>query len=174
MPRIQQMSVIALIFLLPYCVAYPWVSLDWPLKMAFLDPDIWPNHRWVAPDAPDILVTRVVYFAAWLPCAIAGQAALIIAALIAHDFYRGRVFDSRVAQRIYWVGACTAASAGFAIAAGCVSPMIVSWHNPDGPLPLRLWYTVNHIGLIFCGLAFMVLGAVLREAIRIEIENREF
>lgn len=89
-------------------------------------------------------------------------------------FRQGKVFDERVARAIMWLGRCTAASSTIHILAACVSPKIVSWHNPSGPLPLRLWLGTEHVSLVLCGLAFMLMGYVLREAIKVARENESF
>lgn len=65
-------------------------------------------------------------------------------------------------------------SATTSLLAGAVSPMIRSWHNAGGHLPLRFWYDSGNLGLAFSGLAFFFLGLVMREAIRIARENEEF
>lgn len=52
--------------------------------------------------------------------------------------------------------------------------MIRSWHNTEGALPLRFWYTTELGGLILCGLAFLMVAAIMRESIRISRENEGF
>jgi len=52
--------------------------------------------------------------------------------------------------------------------------MIRSWHNADGPLPLRFWEESGNIGMAFGGLALLFLGLGMREAIYIARENEEF
>jgi putative flippase GtrA len=174
MTKIRYMSTFALILILPFLIYYPYEAFGWQLDMAFLDPQRWLNSGWVEQGAEVALLTRVVYFLVWSPAVIAGILALLAAARVAWLFRRGTVFDDRVAGGIMWVGRFTMASSGIHILAACLSPMIVSWHNPSGPLPLRFWFSSAHCSLIFCGMAFLLLGAVMREAIKVAHENEEF
>ncbi len=174
MQKIKSMATIAFVVLLPYLVYYPYEALNWQLNMAFLDPSEWQEHRWAHSDVEIAAMTRAVFFAIWCSAVIWGTAGLLWACRVIWLFWRGAVFDLRVAKAILWLGRCIVAGNVTHIAAACVSPMIVSWHNPEGPLPLRFWYSSTHLGLILCGLAFVLMGAVMREAIRIARENEEF
>jgi hypothetical protein len=142
--------------------------------MSFLDPQRWLNSSWVEYGAEIAPLTRAVYFSVWFPALLAGIFALLAAGRVAWLFRSGAVFDDRVARGIMWLGLFTIASSAIHIFAACVSPMIVSWHNPSGPLPMRWWYSSSHLSLIFCGLAFLLMGAVMREAIKMARENEEF
>jgi len=172
--KIKTMSTAALIVLVPFLIYYPWNALDWQLRMAFLEPDRWLNSGWSDADAVIAPLTRVAYFAMWSPAVVAGVIGCLAGLRVAWLFRQGIIFDTRVAQSFLWLGRATAASSIIHIAAACLSPMVVSWHNADGPLPLRFWYSSPHLSLILCGLAFILMGAVMREAIAISDENRTF
>ena len=174
MNRIKSMSAIAFCVLLPYLVYYPYEALNWQLQLAFLDPDRWQHHQWAHSDVQIAVLTRVAFFAVWFPAVVWGVAALLWAGRVIWLFWRGIVFDQRVAKGILWLGRCLVGSNVTHILAACLSPMIISWHNPEGPMPLRFWYSSTHLGLILCGLGFVLFGAVMREAIRIARENEEF
>jgi hypothetical protein len=87
---------------------------------------------------------------------------------------QGIVFDTRISRQLSVMGIMIFSSSTLALLAGALSPMVRSWHNADGPLLLRVWYSSGDVGLAFCGLAFLFLGLVMREAIRIARENEEF
>jgi hypothetical protein len=174
MIRIHNMSTVALILIAPFLIYYPYKAFEWQLNMSFLDPQRWLNSGWVEAGAEIAPLTRVVYFLVWSPAVVAGILSLLAAGRVAWFFRNGVLFDDRVARAIMWAGRFTIASSGIHIFAACVSPMIVSWHNPSGPLPLRFWFSSAHCLIIFCGMAFLLLGAVMREAIKMARENEEF
>lgn len=175
MRRIRKLSTIAMIALLPMTIYYLYDGLSWNLELSFLDPYRWVrNDRWVDPSAEIAMRTRIVFFIIWLIPTVAGTISYLFAFSMLILLRRGVVFDQRIAGRLTWMGALTSFSGFSAVFAGSVSPMIRSWHNADGPLPLRLWLDTGNIGFGFCGLAFIFLGLVMREAIRIARENEEF
>ncbi|MDG1067425.1 MAG: hypothetical protein P8P40_03465 [Sulfitobacter sp.] len=175
MERIRSLSSLAMIIMLPMMIYYPYEALSWNLQLSFLDWGRWArDNSWVHPFAEIPLSTRILFFTIWaIPVLLgvigylAGFSALIL-------LRRGVVFDQQIARRITLMGSMIFSSSALALLAGAVSPMIRSWHNPDGPLPLRFWYDSGNIGLAFCGLAFLFLGLVMREAIKIARENEEF
>ena len=174
MDKIRRMANIALLIIFPFLFYYPYKVLSWQLDMAFLKPEQWLSSGWVEAGAVISPLTRVVYFSIWVSALIAGMCALFCALRIIWFFREGIVFEDRVARAIGWLGRCTVASSSIHIFAACLSPMIVSWHNPSGPLPLRLWLSTSHLSLMLCGLAFMLMGYVLREGIKVARENESF
>ena len=175
MKRIRTLSTIAMIVLLPMLLYYPYESLWWNLELSFLDPEKWTrNDRWVDRDAQIATSTRAVFFVLWLLPTLAGTLCYLIAFSMLFLLRNGVVFDVRIANRLTWMGALTSFSGFWAIFAGSVSPVIRSWHNADGPLSFRYWLDTGNLGFGFCGLAFLFLGLVMREAIKIACENEEF
>lgn len=175
MEKISRLSTFAMILMLPMIVYYPYEALSWNLEMSFLDPEKWTrNSRWVDSDAQIALSTRITFFTVWFIPVVLGVLSYLVAFSITLLLRRGIVFDPRVATRLGLMGLLTFLSSTTALLAGAVSPMIRSWHNADGPLPLRFWYDSGNFGLAFCGLAFIFLGLVLHEAIKVARENEEF
>lgn len=174
MKKVKTLSTIALIVLLPYLILYPYEVLSFQARMAFLEPGLWESHRWASPGTEIAGITKAVYFSIWVIPAIFGLGAILAALSIAWLFRSGIIFDDKVAKRILQLGQCTALSPLLVMAAGSVSPMIVSWHNPNGPMDLRLWYSAPNLSLLLCGLAFLLMGAVLREGIIMARENEAF
>ncbi|NNE51117.1 MAG: hypothetical protein HKN30_01790 [Sulfitobacter sp.] len=175
MSRIYKLATIAMILMLPMLIYYPYEALSWNLELSFLDPGRWTrNDRWVHPDAQIAFSTRIVFFCLWLVPVILGWFAYLVGFSLLWLLRSGAVFDLRIADRLVWMGLLIAGSACTSLFAGALSPMIRSWHNPEGPLPLRFWYDSGNIGLAFSGLAFFFLGIVMREAIKIARENEEF
>jgi len=166
MTKIRNMSTLALILILLFLIYYPYKALEWQLNMAFLDPERWLGGIWCG-NRPlytgGIFLGLVSYFVGRSTCIAGGRSHRL-----------GVIFDDRIASAIMWLGRFTVASSGIHILAACVSPMIVSWHNPSGSLPLRFWYSSPHLSLIFCGLAFLLMGAVMREAIKVALDNEGF
>jgi len=175
MNKIRRLSTVALVCILPMLIYYPYEALSWNLDLSFLDWGRWTrNDRWVDPSAEIALSTRIVFFCVWLVPTVLGWLAYATGASMLWLLRGGTVFDFRIANRLVWVGLLIFGSATTSLVAGAVSPMIRSWHNAGGHLPLRFWYDSGNIGLAFSGLAFFFLGLVMREAIRIARENEEF
>lgn len=174
MQRIRTLALVAVAVICPFLIYYPYKAFSWQLNMAFLEPERWLRSGWADADAVIAPLTRVIYFAMWSPATLAGIAALLFGLRTAILFRRGVIFDPRVAAAIMRLGWCTAASSTIHIIAACFSPMVVSWHNASGPMSVRLWLSTSHVSLILCGLAFVLMGAVLREAIKLDEDNRMY
>jgi hypothetical protein len=175
MNKIKFLSVVGLICILPMLVYYPYEAISWQLEISFLDWDRWSRgSAWVDEGAQIPLSTRIVFFVIWFVPTVFGWLAYVAGASLLWLLRAGVVFDHRIAQRLVWMGVLSASSASGSMLAGAVSPMVRSWHNAAGPLPLRFWYSSGNIGLAFSGLAFLFLGLVLHEAIKIARENEEF
>lgn len=167
----------ALGLLLPYSAvlfSYPYLSLDWLLRVCFWEPATWHEDIWVHPEAVISLTTRWFFFGVWLPVVLFGLWCLFSGGRLLWLLQKGVVFDARVAQLLMSLGSGLIANALCTMLAGSLSPMIRSWHNPEGALPLRFWYTTELGGLILCGLAFLMVAAIMRESIRISRENEGF
>lgn len=175
MDRIRNLSTFAMILMAPMLLYYPYDSFAWVLKLAFLEPELWTTiDNWADPDAQIATLTRIVFFTVWAVPTVLGTIGYLTAFSMLILLRRGVVFDQRIAARLKMLGGLMFASSSLGLVAGAVSPMIRSWHNLDGPLPLRIWYNSGNVGLAFCGLGFLFLGLVLHEAIKIARENEEF
>lgn len=175
MDHIRNLSTFAMIIMLPMMLYYPYEALSWNLEMSFLDPGMWTrNDSWVDRNAVIATSTRVVFFTLWAVPVVVGCLGYVSGFSMLILLRRGIVFDQRIAWRLSAMGVLIFCSSTAALFAGAMSPMIRSWHNAGGPLPLRFWYSSGDIGLAFCGLAFLFLGLVMREAIKIARENEEF
>jgi|TARA_B110000908_G_scaffold137892_1_gene163758 hypothetical protein len=175
MRRIRKLSTIAIIVMLPMMFYYPYHALSWSLELSFLDMGKWTrNDRWVDRDAQIAMTTRIVFFTMWAVPVVLGFVGYVAGFWALLFLRKGIVFDVRISRRLTIMGLMIFSSSTLALLAGALSPMVRSWHNADGPLPLRFWYNSGNIGLAFCGLAFLFLGLVMREAIRIARENEEF
>lgn len=175
MTRISRLSSIALLAMVPMLIYYPYEAMSWNLELSFLDPGKWTrNAAWVDWDAEIAVTTRIVFFSVWFVPAALGWVAYLLAARILWQVRSGQIFDLMLAKRLRLMGLYGFTSASSALVAGAMSPMIRSWHNADGPLPLRFWYDSGSIGLAFSGLAFFFIGQILDEAVRMARENEEF
>ena len=87
---------------------------------------------------------------------------------------RGVLFDTRIANRFRLIGFATAASGAADLVANFFNPMIISWHNPDGPLHPTFFFNSESAGLILCGGGFYLVGWIMGEAIAIARDNEGF
>ncbi len=174
MARIRLLCNLTILTLIPMALYYGYDSLGWALNEALLKPERWLNDGWVNPEAKIALLTRWIFLVFWSVPTVFGLLSIYFALRLALLVRKGVLFDLRVASWVIAVGVTVAASGAAKILAACVSPMIKSWHNPEGPLPLRLWFGSEEFGLIFCGLGFVLMGLVLREAIKLARENEAF
>ena len=175
MLKINRLSTIAMILLFPMLIYYPYEALSWQLELSFLDPGKWSrNSTWVDGGIAIPMTTRVVFFMVWFIPTVFGWLGYATGFWTLWLVRQGAVFDTRTARGLFWMGVFVAVSSSLSLLAGAVSPMIRSWHNAGGPLPLRFWYSSGNLGMVFCGLAFVFLGIVLREAIRMARENEAF
>lgn len=175
MNQTRVLATVGMVAMAPMIVYYPYHALAWNLELSFLDPGRWTrNDAWVHPDAVIATSTRVVFFVLWALPTLFGWLAYLTGFSLLWRLRNGPVFDTQVARRLTWMGSLIFASSAGALFAGAVSPMVRSWHNPEGPLPLRFWYDSGNLGMVFCGLAFLFLGILLHEAHRIAQENEAF
>lgn len=175
MDRIRKLSTFAMVLMAPMLIYYPYDTFAWLVNLAFLDPELWNTiDDWADRDAHIPMQTRLLFFTVWGVPSLMGVIGYLTSFSLLMLLRRGVVFDRRIALRLKIVGSMIFLSSTLSLLAGAVSPMIRSWHNADGPLPLRIWYNGGNVGLAFCGLGFLFLGLVLHEAIKIARENEEF
>lgn len=174
MNRVRALCNLAILTVLPMSLYYLYSSGGWALDVTFLRPERWMESDWVHPDAVIGASTRFVFLILWGLPVILGVTGYAVAVRLAFLVRGGMLFDPRVARHLVWIGVWVISSAVAKVIAACLSPMVRSWHNPDGPLPLRFWYGSEEFGLIFCGIGFVIFGLVMHEAIKIARENEGF
>lgn len=174
MEKIKRLCSIALILVIPVMIYSFGAGISWAFNEALLQPERWLNDSWVDPNAVIAPMTRVVFLLLWIMSPLFGLFSYAWAVRALLLMRAGHLFDLRTARGIFGVGFWLSMSALAQLLGGCLSPMIKSWHNPQGPLPLRFWYSSETLALVFCGLGFILLGKILHEAIGIARENEEF
>lgn len=164
----------ALPVVLVIALAYPFQTQPWLWNMAFLEPERWQQSSWAQPGAQITFAMRLTYFAVWLVPQIVSMIGFVAAVWLLWQVIRKDVFARGMVRGLQILGLCVLGSSLTHLLAASVSPMIVSWANTDGPLPLRFWYSTEHGGLILCGLGFLLIASILHEAARIRDENKGF
>ncbi len=161
------------ILLYSYGIYYIVHETLWVDMMTFLDPKGWNNSPWA--DATAVIPTawRAMYLVLWLSPVMFGGASIFTSVWICVIARNGEYFQMRIAHGLIRAGLFSATSAALAIFAGSISPMLVSWYNAAGPLPLRFW-TGQNPAILVSGLVIAFLGWVLRDAVALAAENREF
>jgi hypothetical protein len=174
MDRITRTASILQPMLVIFTLFYIWKTAGGTLDYALLSPDRWQNDDWAHPDAQIALITRLVYLAVWLTPIAFGLLAVGTATSMMGLVQRGVLFDTRIANRFRLIGFATAASGAADLVANFLNPMIISWHNPDGPLPPTFYFNSESAGLILCGGGFYLVGWIMGEAIAIARDNEGF
>ncbi len=174
MDRITRTARILQPMLAIFTVFYIWKTAGGALDFALLSPDRWQNHEWASPDAHIVLTTRLMHLAVWLTPIAFGLLAVVTATLMLGLVQNGVLFDTRIANRFRLIGAATAASGAADLIANFFNPMIMSWHNPDGPLPPSFYFNSESAGMILCGGGFYLVGWIMGEAIAIARDNEGF
>jgi len=173
----KRIKLAATLLILPtslFLLYYYYRAMQWQLNMAFLEPDRWMNSSFVHPDAVIASSTRALYFAMWQVPLLCGVAAYIAALWCLVLLSKGCLFHRGIARCCMSIGGFSILSSATHLIAAAFSPRVLSLHNPDGPAALRFWYSSSHFSLIFYGFAFLLMGWILIEAIRIDAENQEF
>jgi hypothetical protein len=159
-----------LLFYIPY---YVYTEMGWIVQMTFADPERWNRSSWADNDAVIPFIMRLFYLVLWTAPIAVGTLALLIGALICWSVRLGDYFNLLLARKIFWLGTLMIIGAALAILAGSISPMLVSWYNVDGQLPLRFWHGSN-LTIMLAGFAFIMFGSVMRDAIALADENKGF
>ncbi len=144
------------------------------LWFAFLDQNQWYHSGWVHPDAPVPFLQRLIYFIVWITPVAFGVFAVYAALRAMALIRKGILFDERVSLRLRQAGIGTSGSGLADFLANLVTPMMLSWTNPDGPEPIRWYFDSEPAGLIVCGGGFYLIGWILAEARRLADENESF
>ncbi len=174
MIKIRTLCNLTIAIAIPLVVYYIYRGGGWALNDALLEPERWLEDSWVDPNAVIASSTRWVFFALWTLPVVCGTYGYLSGVRLALTVRTGVLFEPKVARLLMHMGGGVTASALTKIFAACLSPMIKSWHNPDGPLPLRFWYSSEDYGLVVCGIGFIVMGLVIQEAIKLARENEAF
>lgn len=174
MARIQTLARLLLLPTALFGLLYPLHGIWGTWRYAVGQPELWLRNRWFEAGAEIAMATRLGYALLWSIPAVCGGLAMAMGFACLWLIRRGVLFDPRIARRIRWMGAFVALSATTQTAMMALTPTIISWHNPSGPLAPIWRYDSETIGLMFCGAAFWLIGWILAEAIRIADENAGF
>ena len=172
--RIKFVATLALLPLVVYLVYYPYNSIQNTLDFAFFEPVRWVQNGWAEQGVKIAFGTRMTYAVAWLLPVFAGLLSVVCAVRILWLLRKGEVFSERIAWLLSALGWGTVLSNVLHLIAAAFTPMMISWHNTAGPEGVRFWYNSSHVGMIFYGLGFVLIGWVIREGQRLAQENDGF
>jgi hypothetical protein len=174
MQRITRTATILQPMVIIFTLFYIWKTAGGTVDFALLSPDLWMTSAWVHPDAQIAQATRYVYLGIWLLPIAFGLLAIAAGWAALGLVRRGTLFDARIAARFRLIGFATAASGAADLWANFWTPMVMSWHNPDGPLPPNFYFNSESAGLILCGGGFYLVGWIMGEAIALARDNEGF
>jgi hypothetical protein len=174
MDRIKRTAAILQPMLVIFAVLYIWLSAGGTLDYALLSPQLWMDSYWVHPDAQIATTTRVVYLIMWLLPVVFGLLATAVAIALLRLVQRGVLFDTRIAARFRLVGFSVAASGATDLWAEFWTPVVMSWHNPDGLMPPSSYFDSVAAGNFLLGGGFYLVGWIMAEAITVARDNEGF
>lgn len=174
MQKIQRTATAMIPILLVFAALYVVFTAGEDVKFAFLDRDLWYNSRWVDPASPAPNWQRAVYLAIWLFPVALGLFAVYCALRLVLLIRQGILFDARVSRLLRLAGLGTSGSGLADMIANLITPQVMSWTNPDGPVPFHWFFDSEAAGLIVCGGGFYLIGWILTEARRLADENEGF
>jgi hypothetical protein len=157
-----------------FAVLYLWFTVSGTLNFALLSPEYWAKNSLVHPDAQIALTTRLTYLVTRLLHVPIGLLAIIMAIGIMRLVQSGLLFDARIANRFRWAGFAVALSSALAWLTGSCIITFITWHNPQGPTPPELYFSIEAAALILCGGGFYLVGWIMGEAITLAHDNEGF
>lgn len=174
MQRIQRTATAMVPLLWVFAVLYVYFTAGGDLRWAFLDRELWYQSYWVHPEAPSPNGQRALYLAIWMLPIAFGLFAVACALRLLRRIQQGTLFDADISRWLRLLGIGTSGSGVADFVGNLVTPQVMSWNNPDGPVPFQWYFDSEPAGLIVCGGGFYLIGWIMAEACRIADENEGF
>lgn len=174
MQKIQITATLLVPILIVFAVLYVIFTVGGDLQFTFLNRDLWYESDWVDWESPAPNWQRATFLIMWLIPVGLGLLAVYFALRLVLRIRRGILFDAEVGRLLRLVGLGTSGSGLTDFMATLVTPQVLSWTNPDGPVPFEWYFDSEPAGLVVCGGGYYLIGWILAEARRLADENEGF
>lgn len=154
---------------------YPWRFFSLAGSFAFSGPEPWQALRGIDADAAVTLGLRTGWFVMWLVPVLATEAMILAALRLCFLLLRGVYFEPPTIRAVQWVGGLAALAGASALIALMIEPWLMTSANIVAPrLPLAFRYNTGEIGVSLVGLGVFLVALVMRLAMTLQAENKEF
>lgn len=162
------------VLLLPFVVYNTYSAFGWAYSNAFFNTAHWVQDGWARSAGLITPVMEWSYFVVWILPPLFGAVTMVAAIVTFAMIARGSVFSVALWRGLRWLGVGVFMSALTQLFGYGITPVIMSWNNPVGIAPFRFVYDSAQIGLMFCGVAFWIVGKVLEVAAAEAVDARTF
>ncbi len=154
-------------------IRYTITSFQRALRFCFWEPERW-NAHWLV-DEGTVIETglRIGYFTIWAVVILASILVFLAALKLLYHFSKGEIFGPEAARWIMWVGGLLVLALAIDTVFMFADVRIITSQN-ETPLPLAFVYDPSDLKAMCLGAVLFLFGSILREATRIDTENREF
>lgn len=175
MPRYAIVVTAALLIgLVLFAVYYPYTFFRHTVAFAFTKPELWQSQPYVDPFVIVPAGQRAIYFMVWMVPMLATQAMLLAAIWFCVMLLRGVYFALPTIRALQWVGVFGTLAGVTALGALALNPWMLTMTNAQNHHGPRLVYQSGEIGVLLVGLGVFLVAWVMRLAMKLQSENKEF
>ena len=157
-----------------YLIYYIYESLSRFISRSFTHPEWWYTHWMVDEGIKAALATRTLYFVGWMPIIIVSAMSTIAGLYLLNRIRKGLFFDLHTGWAIQMLGGLSVVTIILDTIMEAVSVVLITSQNADGGLPFRYQYDPTDIKMLILSIVIFIIGWIMREAIMIDQENREY
>lgn len=172
--RIKHIATAICVATLVFSLSWSLQILSWLLPLLFADDKVWHALNWTDQTAEISLTIRVCYALLWSVLLATGWTLTYFTIRLMLTLRKGHYFSLNTAYLIKAVGGTLSMFALNDTLFATLSPVILSLNAANGPAALQYWFDSGDITMFICGLGFVLVGVVAKEAFKIAQENESF
>ncbi len=172
--HIQKGAVVLMAAVSVYFVYYTWHSFRRAIRFCYGEMERWNNVQIVENDAVIEMSTRHIYFGLWAAAIVFSMAGILAGLYLLNRVRIGFLFDEISARSIQIFGAVTVLAMGVDTIFGFFDLYLLTLHNADHQFPVQYMYDPSDLKTAVLASVMFMFGWVMREAVKIERENKEF
>lgn len=172
--RIQKSVAFFMCLVVLYLFYYSYRSFNRAWRFCYGEMERWNNSNIVEPTAVIEMSTRHMYFGLWAAAILASIAGILAGLYLLNRVRIGFFFDEISARSIQIFGLVTIFAMAVDTVFGMFDLYLLTLHNAENRYPIQYLYDPSDLKAVILASVMFMFGWVMREAVKIERENKEF
>ena len=157
-----------------YLIYYIYESLTRFISRSFTHPEFWNNHWMIDKGVSLSLTTRTTYFFGWMPVIALSCLSIMVGLYLLNRMRNGLFFNVGTARAVQILGATSILTVILDTFMESATVVLITAQNADGGKSLAYQYDPTDIKALVLHLVILTFGWMMREAIEIDQEHKEF
>lgn len=157
-----------------FLIYYTYESMTRFISRSFTHPEFWENHWMIDKTVTLDLTTRTLYFFSWMPVILLSCLSMVVGLYLLNRMRLGLFFNSGTARAIQVLGGLSVLVIILDTIMESLTVVIITAQNADGGRSFAYQYDPTDIKALIVYLVIFTFGWMMREAILIDQEHKEY